>query len=178
MSTMVDTVMDPVDYGVPVTMPEGDAPDWRQDRIGSAERGKNPTVLARMRTGWAVIGDIQHLPGYSLLLYAGTADQLTDLPRPERVRFLDDVALLGEAVQRACSTLDPAFRRINYEILGNSWPHLHAHVHARYNWEPEALRAGPVWCYGAARLAEEFALGPRHERLRAAIAAELQQVMR
>ncbi len=37
---------------------------WKQDRIGAAERGENPMVLARMRSGYAVIGDTQFLPGY------------------------------------------------------------------------------------------------------------------
>jgi hypothetical protein len=41
---------------------------WRDDRIGAAHRGENPMVMARMRSGFAVIGDTQHLPGYSLLL--------------------------------------------------------------------------------------------------------------
>lgn len=42
--------------------------DWKKDRIGSALRGENPTVIARMKTGFAVIGDTQFLPGYCLLL--------------------------------------------------------------------------------------------------------------
>jgi hypothetical protein len=44
------------------------AADWRNDRIGSAHRGENPLVMARMRSGFTVIGDTQHLPGDSLLL--------------------------------------------------------------------------------------------------------------
>ena len=150
---------------------------WRDDRLGSAERGENPTVLARMRTGWAVIGDTQHLPGYSLLLYARTADHLADLSRPERSAFLADMALLGEAVQAAVSAYDPALRRLNYEILGNSWHHLHAHVHPRYDWEPEEYRTGPVWRYGAARTAPEHALGPAHDPLRDRIAERLAAAM-
>jgi hypothetical protein len=42
--------------------------DWRADRVDAAERGENPTVLRRMRSGFAVIGDSQFLPGYCLLL--------------------------------------------------------------------------------------------------------------
>jgi hypothetical protein len=37
--------------------------DWRADRIGSALRGENPTVLRRLEAGFAVIGDTQFLPG-------------------------------------------------------------------------------------------------------------------
>lgn len=56
--------------------------DWRSDRIGSALRGENPTVLTRVPTGFVVIGDTQFLPGYRVLLADdGTADRLADLPR-------------------------------------------------------------------------------------------------
>lgn len=154
-----------------------DVSDWTVDRIGAAERGENPTVLTRMATGWAVIGDTQHLPGYCLLLYHGEADHLTDLPRRERAAFLIDLSLLGEAVQRVCSNRDPAFTRINYEVLGNSWHHLHGHVHARYRWEPDEYRRGPVWRYGNDRLAAEHRLGPQHGDLRAQLTAALTAVM-
>ncbi|GAA2776884.1 HIT family protein [Streptomyces showdoensis] len=147
------------------------------DRLGAAERGENPTVLARMRTGWAVIGDVQHLPGYCLLLYAGQADHLTDLPRPERARFLFDLSLLGEAVEAACRRHDSDFRRLNYEVLGNSWEHLHGHVHARYDWEPPALRHGPVWRYGSERTDPVHRLDARHDELRAAITGELTKLL-
>ena len=50
--------------------------DWKQDRIGSAERGENPTVLARMRSGFAVMGDSQFLPGYCLLLASPKVEQI------------------------------------------------------------------------------------------------------
>ncbi len=42
--------------------------EWRKDRIGAALKGENPTVLRRLTAGFAVIGDVQFLPGYSVLL--------------------------------------------------------------------------------------------------------------
>jgi hypothetical protein len=94
--------------------------DWRDDRVGAARRGENPTVLARLRTGFAVIGD---------------------------------------------------------KILGNSWPVLHAHVHARYSWEPAEYRRGPVWRYPAeVRFAEEYALAAAHDCLRRALTAALDRI--
>ncbi len=35
--------------------------------------------------------------------------------------------------------------RINYEILGNDEPALHAHIFPRYMSEPEKSRRYPVW---------------------------------
>lgn len=119
--------------------------DWRADRIGSALRGENPTVLRRLSAGFAVIGDVQFLPGYCVLVTdtPGTG-RLTDLPHPRRLRFLADMDLLGEAVERVCARRDPAFRRVNLEILGNTDPFLHAHVRPRYEWEPAALVGRPA----------------------------------
>lgn len=146
-----------------------DAPaDWRADPIAAARKGQNPTVLRRLRSGWAVIGDHQRLPGYCLLLHDGDADHLTDLPRPERAVFLEDVALLGEAVMAAGTRLDAQLVRVNYEILGNSYPRLHCHVFPRYLWEPEERRRGPVWRYPDLH-DPRYELGPQHEHLRTAL---------
>jgi hypothetical protein len=38
------------------------------DRVELARRGANDAVICRLRSGWAVIGDVQFLPGYCLLL--------------------------------------------------------------------------------------------------------------
>ncbi|MFE2813457.1 HIT family protein [Streptomyces nigra] len=148
---------------------------WRGDRIGSALRGANPTVLRRLEAGFAVIGDVQFLPGYCVLLSDDpTAQRLSDLPRERRSAFLSDMDRLGEAVERACGRLDPGFRRVDLEILGNTDPFLHAHVWPRYGWEPDGLVRMPVWLHPRdSWSAPEHALGPRHAPLRAAIGAEL-----
>ena len=38
------------------------------ERVDLARKGKNPTVICRLRSGWVVLGDDQRLRGYSLLL--------------------------------------------------------------------------------------------------------------
>ncbi|WP_030764154.1 HIT family protein [Streptomyces sp. NRRL F-2664] len=152
--------------------------DWRRDRIGNAHRGTNPTVLRRLDTGFAVIGDRQFLPGYSVLLTDDPAvTRLSDLPRPRRAAYLADMERLAEAVERACAQLDPAFRRVNIEILGNTDPYLHAHIWPRYDWEPEDRVGRPVWLYERECWhGEKHALGPHHDTLRAAIGAELDRL--
>ncbi|WP_405576498.1 HIT family protein [Streptomyces sp. NBC_01092] len=152
--------------------------DWRMDRIGSALRGENPAVLRRLEAGFAVIGDVQFLPGYSVLLADdATVQRLSDLPRARRLAFLSDMDQLGEAVARACSRLDPAFRRVNLEILGNTDGFLHAHVWPRFEWEPAELVGMPVWLYPRERWSDEqFALSPQHDVLREAIGEELDQL--
>jgi diadenosine tetraphosphate (Ap4A) HIT family hydrolase len=149
--------------------------DWRSDRVGSALRGANPTVLRRLDAGFAVIGDVQFLPGYCVLLTASPGvRRLTDLPRPGRLAFLADMELLGEAVERVCARRDPELRRVNLEILGNTDPFLHAHVRPRYGWEPPELAGGPAWLYPREYWTDT--LGPDHDGLRAELAAELDQL--
>ncbi|MEV4704744.1 diadenosine tetraphosphate hydrolase [Actinoplanes sp. NPDC049316] len=149
--------------------------DWRDDRIGSAHRGANPTVLARLPESFAVIGDVQWLPGYCVLLTDDPAvTRLSDLPRGRRMAYLESMDRLGSAVERACAELDPGFRRINLEILGNADPYLHAHVWPRYDWEPADLRRRPVWSYPRERWRDPaWALGPAHDTLRAAVTRHL-----
>ncbi|ROQ72668.1 diadenosine tetraphosphate hydrolase [Streptomyces sp. NBC_01260] len=152
--------------------------DWRTDRIGTALRGENPTVLRRLESGFAVIGDVQFLPGYSVLLVdEPNVQRLSDLPKAKRLSFLSGMDQLGEAVERACRRLDPAFRRVNLEILGNTDPFLHAHVWPRFEWETADRVGAPVWLYPRDRWRDErFRLGPQHGVLRDAIGSELDQL--
>lgn len=152
--------------------------DWRTDRIGSALRGENPAVLRRLDAGFAVIGDVQFLPGYSVLLVDDPkVERLSELPKARRLSFLSDMDALGEAVERASRRMDAAFRRVNLEILGNADGFLHAHVWPRFAWESTDLVSKPVWLYPRDRWTDEqYALGPRHDPLRRAIGDELDRL--
>ncbi|WP_190199187.1 diadenosine tetraphosphate hydrolase [Streptomyces djakartensis] len=152
--------------------------DWRTDRIGSALRGRNPAVMRRLDAGFAVIGDVQFLPGYSVLLTDDpSVERLSELPRSRRLAFLGDMERLGEAVERACRRVDTGFRRVNLEILGNADGFLHAHVWPRYEWEPEELVRRPVWLYPREMWTEErYALGARHGPLRETLGEELDRL--
>jgi diadenosine tetraphosphate (Ap4A) HIT family hydrolase len=152
--------------------------EWKQDRIGAALRGENPTVLRRLSAGFANIGDVQFLPGYCVLLVdAPEVRRLTDLPRQRRRDFLADMDLVGEAVERVCGRRDPGFRRVNLEILGNTDPYLHAHIWPRYDWEPPHLVGRPVWLYPVESWSDPAtALGPGHDDLRAELTAEIDRL--
>ncbi len=141
----------------------------------SAIEGTNPTVMARMNSGFAVIGDVQWLPGYSLLITDQSGvDRLSDLSRESRLSYLESLDSLAEAVEESCRELDPEFTRVNIEILGNTDPFLHAHIWPRYAWEPESLRRYPVWLYPQENWRDDkFKLGSRHDPLRQAITSRL-----
>ena len=116
--------------------------DWKNDRIGSALRGENPMVIAKMKSGFAVIGDNQFLPGYCVLLGYPKADSLNELTLTRRSQYLLDMTLIGDAIIKVCHPL-----RVNYQILMNLDHYLHAHIEARYDWEPEQLKQGPSYFY-------------------------------
>jgi diadenosine tetraphosphate (Ap4A) HIT family hydrolase len=105
-------------------------------QVDAARRSELARVVARMASGWAVLGDPQILSGYCLLLPDPVVPHLNALDGVARSTFLDDMARLGDAVLAVTGA-----ERINYEILGNVEPALHAHVIPRYASErPTAER--------------------------------------
>jgi diadenosine tetraphosphate (Ap4A) HIT family hydrolase len=109
-------------------------------RVEEAQQGKNPYVICRMPSGWAVLGDTQILPGYSILLSDPVVLDLNTLSLEDRARFLRDMSIIGDAL---LEVTDAAL--INYEILGNTDRALHAHIFPRYSDEPEVTRRRPIW---------------------------------
>jgi len=111
-------------------------------RVEEARQGVNPTVICRVQSGWVVLGDIQFLQGYSLLLPDPVVPDLNALTMEDRITFLQDMTVLGDALLEVTGAV-----RINYEILGNREAALHAHVFPRFATEPEEKRRKPVWFY-------------------------------
>jgi diadenosine tetraphosphate (Ap4A) HIT family hydrolase len=148
-------------------------PVWLSDPVGYSERGENPTVIARMASGFVVIGLAQFLPGYCLLLASPKVPRLEDMPRQRRVQFLDDMGLLGEAIARACEP-----RRVNHSIYGNTDTYVHAHVIPRYDWETPERVARPPWDYPRTMWSdpEHTYDETKHGALKTRIAAELRRL--
>lgn len=110
--------------------------------VEAAQRGENPRVIARVASGWVVLGDPQVLRGYCLLLPDPVVPHLNALDNSARSLFLHDMVALGDALLKVTGCC-----RINYEMLGNLEPALHAHVVPRYADEPPGFRTRPVWTY-------------------------------
>ncbi|MEA5418984.1 hypothetical protein VB712_07065 [Spirulina sp. CCNP1310] len=111
-------------------------------RVEDARQGINPAVICRVSSGWVVLGDVQFLQGYSLLLPDPVVPSLNDLTMAQRITFLQDMTVLGDALLEVTNAI-----RINYEILGNREAALHAHVFPRFATEPDERRQKPVWFY-------------------------------
>ncbi|MDQ1341603.1 MAG: hypothetical protein QG571_219 [Pseudomonadota bacterium] len=111
-------------------------------RVIACRAGTDPTVVARMPGGWAVMGDPQVLRGYCLLLPDPVVPHLNEMVPEAQSAFLADIARLGQAVLELTGAI-----RINYSIIGNVEPALHAHVLPRFADEPEAMRTANPWGY-------------------------------
>jgi diadenosine tetraphosphate (Ap4A) HIT family hydrolase len=110
-----------------------------QTRLANLDAGASPVMIAKLESGYAVMGDNQYLPGYCLLLASPLVERLNDLQGSTRALFLSEMALLGDAVLAAT-----ACARINYGIYGNLDKFLHVHIWPRYDWEnPEHTKIPP-----------------------------------
>ena len=111
-------------------------------RVEACRARTDPTSIARLTSGWAVMGDPQVLRGYCLLLPDPVVPQLNAMSVEAQAVFLRDMARLGQAVFEVTGAL-----RINYAVFGNLEPALHAHVFPRYEAEPDGLRTAHPWAY-------------------------------
>lgn len=135
-------------------------------RVQLCRDGAYEKCIAKMPSGWAVLGDVQFLSGYCLLLPDPVVPDLNAMSMEQRQHFLLDMTRLGDAVLAVTGAA-----RINYEMLGNLEPALHAHVFPRFTDEPEELRTSPVWFYDW-KAAPEFNIDT-HKPIMDSIALEL-----
>jgi diadenosine tetraphosphate (Ap4A) HIT family hydrolase len=123
-------------------------------RVAALRAGEDPTVLARLPAGWAVLGDPQVIEGYCLLLPDPVVPHLNALDGAARAQFLADMARLGDAVLAVTGAV-----RINYAMFGNVEPALHAHVFPRRLDEPEPLVTAHPWAW-------DWRAAPRYDAAR------------
>lgn len=107
-------------------------------QIESALRGEHAGFIAETETGIVVLGEHQQWRGYCVLLCKTPATELHELPRATKMKFLEEMSLLAQAIFNVTKC-----HKLNYEMLGNVAYHLHFHVFPRYENEENALK--PVW---------------------------------
>lgn len=110
--------------------------------VETARAGTNPAVICRVPSGWAVLANMQYLSGYSILLPDPVVASLNELDRQHRSAYLCDMVTIGDALLEVTGAC-----RINYAIMGNQDPALHAHIIPRFLSEPAEVRHGGPWEY-------------------------------
>ena len=102
--------------------------------------GQPSDVIAELRTSWLTMSDdadAPALPGTCALFHKRHAVHLHDLTAEEGAAFMHDVQTVSGALFRASGAV-----KMNYEIHGNTIPHLHLHLFPRYRGDP--FESGPI----------------------------------
>lgn len=111
--------------------------DLIQERIEMIKRDVNPYFVAELETGYIVLGDHQRFEGYTLFLCKSNKSELHQLDEKTKLGFLKEMSLVAECVWNAFKP-----EKLNYELLGNGYPHMHWHIFPRY--KNDGVK-GPVW---------------------------------
>ena len=147
------------------------------NRIEMIKKGENPYFVKELETGYVVIGDNQHFRGYSLFLYKDHATELFQLDSERKMKFLEEMSLVGEACARAFGA-----EKMNYELLGMGDAHVHWHLFPRKYGDlgEYGIRGnGPVWWYPKEKMwsEETFVKGGELEEMKNALLKELNALL-
>jgi diadenosine tetraphosphate (Ap4A) HIT family hydrolase len=93
------------------------------------------------------------LPGYACVVSKVHVAEPFELRGEARHAFWDDVSTVAEAIQGTTRAA-----KLNYEIHGNTIPHLHLHLYPRYSGDPyEGAPIDPRAGHVFARSGEDLA---------------------
>ncbi len=122
-------------------------PAWRNHRSWTALRngrdcplclGLAPADLAvELATSWVTTPETAPLPGYACVISKQHVVEPFELPSRQRALFWEDTMVVARALG---DLLHPV--KMNYEIHGNTIPHLHLHLFPRFRGDP--YEGGPI----------------------------------
>ena len=95
-------------------------------------------VFYESRVSVAKLNPDQAFEGYTFLTLKWHEEELYRLIDRDRKQFLEDMSLVANALFKAFKP-----DKMNYELLGNSMPHLHWHLVPRYSSDP--MWGRPIW---------------------------------
>jgi diadenosine tetraphosphate (Ap4A) HIT family hydrolase len=101
------------------------------------DRGDPLDVIAELESVWITAARMAPLPGYVCVVAKWHAEEPYELPREQRLLFWEEAMHVAEAVAQ---TIRP--KKMNYEIHGNTIPHLHMHLFPRFDGDP--FEGGPI----------------------------------
>ena len=91
------------------------------------QRKEPMDVVAKLEASWVTMHEAAPVPGYVCLVSQTHAVDLHDLPEAVACAFMRDARRVSRAVASVTGAV-----KMNYEIHGNSIPHLHIHFFPRY----------------------------------------------
>ncbi len=109
-------------------------------------------AVADLRFSRLFLAKNQYVRGYCVLMCRRHVIEPYDLSADERAMFFGDLAAVGKGLQAAFSA-----DKMNYNLLGNVVPHLHAHILPRYFTDDAPRRPIDPGVKEVYLLAEEYA---------------------
>jgi diadenosine tetraphosphate (Ap4A) HIT family hydrolase len=112
-----------------------DPEEW--ERLRRAEscpvclRGEPADAVAKMEASYLIAAEDGPMKGYCFLLLGKHAVELHELSDEEAAAFMRDIRRASKAVDETTGAV-----KLNYEIHGNTIPHLHRHIFPRYAGDP------------------------------------------
>lgn len=101
-------------------------------------RGYPTSVIAELETSWVVMDEeTPSLPGTCALFVRRHAIELHDLAADEAAAYMRDIQRLSRSLKAISGAI-----KLNYEVHGNTIPHLHMHFFPRYVGDP--FEGGPI----------------------------------
>jgi diadenosine tetraphosphate (Ap4A) HIT family hydrolase len=94
-------------------------------------------IVAELEAAYLTSGADAPMRGYCALVLKRHAVELHELDAEEAAAFMRDIQRTGRAVQELTGAV-----KLNYEIHGNTIPHLHLHLFPRYPGDP--FEGGPI----------------------------------
>lgn len=101
------------------------------------ERRAPADLLCDLDRVWVTAGTWAPLPGYVCVIAKEHVREPYELPAPDAAAFWASCMAVAEAVS---GLLQP--KKMNYEIHGNTVPHLHMHLFPRFDGDP--FEGGPI----------------------------------
>jgi diadenosine tetraphosphate (Ap4A) HIT family hydrolase len=109
----------------------GEGCPWCAEVAAEGHRSGDGYWIAELGPSHLRLAANQWVPGYCVLVCTEHVVEPYQLPEEDQAAFFADVL-------RAARALERVFRpvKLNYELLGNSVPHLHCHLTPRYYGDP------------------------------------------
>jgi diadenosine tetraphosphate (Ap4A) HIT family hydrolase len=108
-----------------------DAGEWKKLVDGEAcpicLNGKPTNIIAELDASYLTAGEQTSIKGSCTLFFKRHAVELYELSAEEIAAFMRDAQKASKAIQETTGAV-----KMNYEIHGNTIPHLHMHLFPRY----------------------------------------------
>ena len=109
----------------------------RGDGCGVCRSVATDAAVAELEVSRLMMDEDAPMRGYAWLPFRRHVIELHELTQDEGAAFMRDIQRASRAIAHATGAV-----KLNYEIHGNTAPHLHLHIFPRYVGDP--FEGGPV----------------------------------